>query len=420
MFCPQCGAQYRVLADALDSKVQCRQCHRTFFPKVTAGKRPRKPDYTKAYLGFGGLAVFVVLSFVLLKATGGSEPARAKTNEPPKKVETGTLNPRVQHLMGWADKVARNDTFGIREGTDLVAVQQLFEVEPGVDYRNAAPERRKEIEDAILGAFQSHEKAKYLRDLRCTHGQLVEESMADSDRGQVKLYLVPEEGDERYVAGRGRAEIVVDFVMEGSFPKVTGWTVTRKAPERYVPTGDVYIPHDKIAKPEVVERDFGGQKIEVTESEPVPLEHLEDTPPELRQEIDKLVQDVLESASPTAPGALFNRATDRLVEIGRPAVPRLLNALYELHGDPIGNNIQLSQVCRCLRQVSGNAYDYPVADRPGESRQQTTEKRVSAVKQWYAWWYKYHKGEYDLLIDKRENLEEPLDEPGKSGPDKKK
>ena len=58
--CPQCGAQYRVAADKLDSKIECADCHRVFFAKSTAGKRVAAPDYTKAYIGFGVLAVAIV------------------------------------------------------------------------------------------------------------------------------------------------------------------------------------------------------------------------------------------------------------------------------------------------------------------------------------------------------------------------
>jgi hypothetical protein len=77
VFCPQCGAQYRIAPEVMEGKLRCTQCERTFFPKASAGKGQRKPDHTGAYWGFGIAAVLAIAGFAFLKAGGCSSGARA-------------------------------------------------------------------------------------------------------------------------------------------------------------------------------------------------------------------------------------------------------------------------------------------------------------------------------------------------------
>lgn len=328
-------------------------------------------------------------------------------------METGTLNPRVAAVIEWAKAIAANQTFGIKQASDLAAMQRLLGVSPEKDLANSTGADREELERALFAAFAAHEQTRYLRELECTHGMLLDEAMASAPQGAVRLYLSPPAGSKKYKQN-GRCEMKVDFRMDGTQVRVTGWTVELK-PIQLAPAGSGFIPHDKIAKPETKEIEFRGEKMTVTESEPVPLDHLPETSEAMRQMIDQAVADIVASADPEAPGGLMMNAVLKLKqnqEIRRAATPRLLNALYQFYQDPIAHNIQLNTLCRALRDCTGAAYAYPV-NNVG-SRDELVRLRQSAVKQWYAFWWQFHKHpDWDALIEKDESLEITPKDPAK-------
>ena len=67
--------------------------------------------------------------------------------------------------------------------------------------------------------------------------------------------------------------------------------------------------HEIIEKPELVERVIEGEKVRVAESELVALPHLDDTPEELRREIDRLIGDIVDL---DGDNRLSNRAIGRV------------------------------------------------------------------------------------------------------------
>ena len=183
-----------------------------------------------------------------------------------------------------------------------------------------------------------------------------------------------------------------------SAPELTATTAEGDSTED--PAADASVTHPKISAPQSLKTVLGGTRLTITESELVPLQHLPDTPEELRTEIDGLIETLLDI---DGPGALANRAIDRLDDIGRPAIPRLLNQLQALSADLDGNNFKLTRLDRALRVMTGRAFGYI----PGTHLVQIEEinnQRRSALKQWYAWWFKYHDRDYAVTIDKQESL----------------
>jgi hypothetical protein len=202
--------------------------------------------------------------------------------------------------------------------------------------------------------------------------------------------------------------------MAGDELKVTGWEVL-KQPSKPRPKKPKHVPHEKIAAPEVVEREFGGAKIKVTESELVPLEHLEDTPAELRAEIDQLIDGLMDMEN-----VRYNGSIRRLQQIGRPAIPRLLNKMYEVKPVSKDDREGLKRVIMAMTALSGMQFGYNVADRKDLLIGGTPEERTSALKQWYAWWYKYHDQDFTTAIDKQDDESLLLTEEEKQAAAKKK
>ena len=135
------------------------------------------------------------------------------------------------------------------------------------------------------------------------------------------------------------------------------------------------------------------------ESKLIPLEHLEDTPPELRKEIDGLIAKMIDL---DGPGYQFNRCSRRLREIGRPAIPRLLNKMYETPAKVREDVLVLARIVGALRDTSGVAFGFNPADRKDSDIGGTEEERLSALRQWYAWWYTAHNRDFTRAIDKSE------------------
>jgi hypothetical protein len=172
-----------------------------------------------------------------------------------------------------------------------------------------------------------------------------------------------------------------------------------------------FKPSTEIARPEDKEMQIGGQTIKVRESQPVPLGHEAGTTPEQQQQIDALVADLLASADPEAPGALFGRTCNALEKVGKPVIPRLLNALHDLYPDVNGNNQKISQVDRCLLQLTGMQFAYDVRGTGDAAKDKAA--RESVVRQWFAWWWRFANDTHTDAIEKDENLEpkEPAKKP---------
>jgi hypothetical protein len=129
------------------------------------------------------------------------------------------------------------------------------------------------------------------------------------------------------------------------------------------------------------------------------LEHLEDTPAEVRAQIEKLIPVMLDF---TLRPKENNVARDELVAIGKPAIPMLLNQFYEIKiidtmDDP--SLTQVNMVYDTLKQITGYAPGF--SPLPGQSE----ERRTMALKAYFAWWerngkkFTAPKEQKDLLED---------------------
>jgi hypothetical protein len=405
--CPNCGAQYRISPDHLDSKIECADCHRVFIAKSTAGKKVKPPDYTKAYVGFGVAAV-AIIGLLMMMGGGDPPPKKEPVAAAPKAPQYGIgTHPRADQLAKWAQAVGSGNRLVLGTHSDLPALGKLLGV--------ATPDDT----EAVLQAIQTNDDViRYLRELDCSSATLASESDMTSATGSGIVYLTPKPGDDVYNA-RFRGEFSVAFRMEGEQIKVTGFALkhapTRNPGKGSAPKGMLSGNKD-IAKPVEAEITDGAGTRKVQESKPGPVPHWDKATPELQQLADDVVSDVLRSADPEAPGGLLTRATLKVqTKEQRLAVtPRLLNAMNDCYADVMANNMKLSQLNRALIAVTGFAVNYRIEDSGDAAKDKTT--RESCVRQWFAFWYSNHT-KLDQWFDSRDNLEEPLEEtpPKKSG-----
>lgn len=397
--CPQCGCQYRIAEEKLDSKIECQDCHRVFFAKTTAGKRAVKQDHSKVYVGFGVGAVVLILIFVMMSSSGTTPAKPAPSNTPPKQASysVGT-HPRAIEIAKWANAISSNNELVMSTHSDLEAVAKKLEI--------ASSEPA-----AVCEALRTSEQTRFFRELT-SDAALASEADMTAASGKALVYVTPKTGDDTYLRNT-RGEFAVTFRMDGNDVKVTGWELTMKPnrdPKKGDPSRASFKPDANIAAPQAVEITDSAGTRKVQESQPGPVPHWEKATPQQQQLADQVTADVLRSADPEAPGALFNRALDkvRTMEERQAVAPRLLNAMHDCYADVMANNQKLSQLNRAMVTVTGFAVNYQVATSSDGARDK--KERESAVRQWFAFWWRYH-GDLSKYVDTRDNLDEPLDDP---------
>ena len=410
VFCPQCSAEYRIPGEDMDNRIRCRHCQRVFSPRATLGARRRPQPGALTFIWATVGAVALIGLGVLIKSLATPTPVTNRVAQ--QQPSIGPSNPRVQAVRRWVDAVAAGNSFGIEYGADLAALVKFLEIPTERSYHNAFPDERRELTAKVREVLATGERARVLREFEMTTGQLQNRTMLNSAQGRVLIDLQPRD-PHKY---RGNATVAIDFTMEGVKPGVTGWEVqfaphvvetARDLPQQSAGS-DAVGPHGvgtaeqrghpEIALPRSSHTTFRGKEVLILESELVPLSHLADTDPLLRAEVDRLIGDLLDL---DGPGALANRSIQRLSQIGRAAIPRLLNQFHELSSDLEANNLKLTRVDRALRVMTGRAFEY----EPGShltQREELEEQRLSALKQWYAWWYRNHDRD-SALIDRQEN-----------------
>ncbi|MCA8973106.1 MAG: hypothetical protein KDC98_00215 [Planctomycetes bacterium] len=401
--CPQCGTRYRVSRDALDEKLECQECHRVFFPKTTAGKRVKTQDYTKVYVGFGIGALFILITFMMM--SGGNDEPVKKTNTPtaPTKVVTRGNHPRTAQLVTWANAIHTRNDLVIGTHSDLAAIATAVEA-GGSDAAS------------VIAALQTHASTQYLRDLECTSGSLTTDADMTGSSGHGDLYLVPAAGNKDYE--NDRAEVRVAFHMDGEQVKVESWEITRQI-RRLTPDPNrkgTFKPNEHIERAQMVEISDSAGTRKVMESEPGPVPHWEGADAVLRQKVDEVIAGVLQSAEEGGPPLARFTLKIATMDERKAAVPRALNAMFELYGDVAGNKMKVSQLDRALREWTGFATNFQIKDTGDATKDKT--QRESCIRQWFGFWWRYSSGDLSDFLDMRDNLEDPL--PGEEAPAKEK
>lgn len=362
-----------------------------------AARRKKGNGMIVPIISLCGLGLAVMFGLRLLP---DDKPAPVPVVEK-KVVDLSWDHPRVQAVVNWLEAIHAGNHFTLERSSHFPSLQRFLEIATETPLDNANSVVRHDVERQILAALHEGEATALFRECKARSASLDDAAMHDSPTGTVSVEMPPREDSTymRHLAETGKkyhkgynAQIRVSFVEDGDRVKVASWEVLRSPPK----PRKKRAPHPTIAKPETRETEFGGEKIVITESEPVPLDHLEDTPGELRTEIDELIATLMD---PDAPGATANRAIARLREIGRPAIPRLLNQMYEAKLDTLEQRIAIRGVVRALADMSGQRFGFSVTETGALGTGGTDEERRSALKQWYAWWYNNFDRDYTAAID---------------------
>ena len=346
-------------------------------------------------------AIVLIIVFAVWMTSGDDKPKQVE-----KPVERGPdigwNHPTVRATATWLGMVADDNRVDLAISTDLDAFQRRFKMTDQRPVSSLNGDERSVLKDAILERLTKSDETKLLRDFEPYTGKLAEVAMHTQPSGRAVLEIQARPAvRDQFLSD---ATVEVSFLTRDGRIVVDGFQVISLPREKPKPVVKSTASHEVIAKPEkkVIERD--GKKFSVWEAEPVPLPHLADTPEPIRVEIDQLVGELIRMDSEMRPRDR-TRVKRRLTEIGKPAVPRLLTKFCELKADtPLGVS-QLTQIDALLRDLSGQAFGFtPAQQTVLSSTQENEDARVSALGQWYGWWYYFHDKPLDAAFDKEEDL----------------
>lgn len=381
----------------LDEKVECAQCYRVFIPKAAVGRRVQKPDHTKTYVGFGVAAVAII---VLFAVSGGSSPEpteRASAAVPATPQYSRGNHPRAAALSAWSQAMATNNSLVLSRHSDLARLASQL----GLPSSDSA---------AVVNGLMTHESTKLLRTMRSSAAL---DSDLDMERasGSAQIVVTPQAGDTTFKRNTNGI-FSTTFTVEDGTLKVTSFKLIRTP--IYAPGKDPSVKRYEINKniaksKSVTITDSGGTRV-VQESEPGAMPHWEDATPQQREMADQCVADIIASADDNSPGGLFMRATFKVQEMPdkQAVIPRVLNAMFERYEDPNAYNMELSQLNRAVANWTGYAVNYQVRSS-GDAAKDKKERR-SCIRQWFAFWRRYHKDLSEFVDDSEELLD---DEGGK-------
>lgn len=378
--CPSCHARAKIAESHEGAKVRCAECGRVFVARPAGAKGTVSGGSNNGLLLGGLVGVIALVVVVAIVRSSDEPPVTAKEPEapaapPPAPLEYGWKAPLVQEVVGWHAAAATGNRAVL---TAALNPDLLWEGENRLEdglVDPAAP---------TFAALPAHERLAHVE--RWVDALVAGEGEADD----LVAHWVPYDGE---ITLQTDTEALVRLALR---PRAGGvenrwieWKLAEHDGRLKAYAWARWLSEDerKAAKRdkgyEVVTLSDGSR---VHEREPEPLEHLEDTPEPLRQEIDGLIATMLD-LDLTKEAA---RAQARLVAIGKPAIPPLLTKMYETPADTEHDRIRLNLLDQALQSITGQSFGYA----PGESGSvagTTEERRDSSIRQWFAWWYKNQK-----------------------------
>lgn len=379
--CPSCHARAKLSDDHEGAKVRCAECGRVFVARPQGAKGSVSSGSSTGVLIGVGAGVVVLLFALFLMSRSSDEPVAAKTPTPAPVVapppsttlDTGWKNEHVQAMVklhtaafaGDRDTVKtllHGGRIWAREHTSAEGV-----LDPAVaPFESLPPHERVVALDRWAEELCAGSAKELVADWQPFDGELVEE---DESGAFVRINARPRAGgvESRWIEWH--------LAKDGNRLKAWKW-------ERWFSPDELKAAKKKKGY-EVKTLSDGSV---VHEREPAPLGHLEDTPAELRKEIDGLLVTMLDLEL-TKEGA---RARRRLVEIGRPAIPPLLTKFFEIPADTQENRIRCNMIDQALSDITGQSFGYAPGEA-GTAAGTSEERRESSIKQWFAWWYKNEK-----------------------------
>lgn len=434
--CPKCGTEYRIPEEKLEARVQCRRCGRIFIPRNLLKKSQRRGGGTGVPLGG---AVTILLGLLLIvggavivsnmvspekrpsPSSGTFRSGEGERPDPLAKAREEAEARLHETLPRWLNALKDGNQVQLDLLTDPSGFYKAYPDEEKPKGRNGKPLSwsamdpidRVTWKNRIFDDLSKGDLGKPLREKEYLDGTF---SVTQGDVLSSPFLTGTASFKEKGAKTRGAWIYRFTFTREGPKDnprwKVSGFSLKErpKITPKKKRGGRIRLP--KGIKPEALKEETitrEGKKKKVLVMDPVPLDHLPDTPPELRKEIDHLLE-IASDPNVRPPDAI--KACERLVEIGRPAMPRILNLFYRIvHGpdpDSYENRTTIFRIIKlCLVPMTRCEFGFNPAERPDQEGNSAAQERKVALGQYYVWWFQHSdKAYWDLLKKQREKEEE--------------
>lgn len=385
--CPACKTQANIPESKAGAKVRCGDCGRVYVGRKTGA--PRKSDDPTQYIVIGGVVVLALGLFWWVNNSSQSSVVKAQPEEERKEVivdSTGWDSPLVKIGRTLHTLASNNSEVGILNKIDGESIYHRLNADPdwapeeetfsppplaaGIDQWIIVDASTKQSfqRDAVQRIFHE-EEGELVRDWEPYDGWVV---FNGDDHAAIRLKLahrVDAEEEDRHIEWR--------FTKRGPEWKAWSW-------ERWFSPEEVKAERVRRSRRTTKKTLSDGSL--VIEADVRILDHLEDTPIEVRNEIDTLVPQLLDIDSHPR---LRTTARERLYEIGKPAVPALLSQFAIIPLETEEQAMKLQQAHLLLQEMTGYITTFNVHDAMGG----TLERRESGAKQWFGWyerkWKKY-------------------------------
>ncbi len=406
--CPNCGTTYAIVEDHLDSRLTCKNCKSGFTPRTILERpsRVKRKSPIKGPLIFGAVVVgfFIILAIV---NSGGNKPTKPpRTNSQPSMVNLDLSHPAWQAYNEFHQAIADKNAVSLATRYDFASDWEQHKETGASSWKFLTQKEQGDYRLSVQKRLFETEAGAYFRDMDPGEPSPI------AIKRDAKTATFVATGFPRDEKWTGRSEIQVDVIKKDGIWKVSSFKVLHIPKKPRAKVRHSKNRHPKISKPKLQKVKIGNETYKVAVSKATALPHLESTPASLRKEIDDLL-DVL--IDPSAPFRKMRHARTRLVEIAKPAVPRILTKMYENKGKTQADRESLRLLIDVFNDITGAGLVY-TPGRPDDPNFGSPEVlRKTAIGKAFAFWYMNFKKKSFKVLDEEEKLPPPPKRRGLKG-----
>ncbi len=390
--CPNCRSEYDVQLKVLEKKIRCKKCGNLFraLARKSAAKSKKKNPMFWPLIGMG-VGIFVVI-ILIVEANIDRSDDSAKADEK-KTVQREDPSPKTDQVEDQADQVIRTER------------EQFC-----VDFINAS------IDNNIDKLTQMINFPAYHASLTEADGTFWND-FSETDRIFKKQEYIEQltggsEESENFLSG-ATVEKTLETSCEGGKAHVE--VLLRNNRNGRCQQRDFHLV--KIGKNWLMAsltlgQPYGGDLDEVADNKPKTLDEkysrrinpeaeiekvdlLPDTSEEKKREFERLADDLCSSDR-----SLSREAKERLITMGKPAIPVVLNLLVDLDFKEMDHVARANKCIGILREITDQSFGFSPGFRSGGdfiSMEAALEKSVSL---WFGWWRR-NKDHWEPTKDKK-------------------
>ena len=371
--CPSCRSRFKVPLNTVGKTLPCPRCKEEF-QAIALRSTPRK-SHGPGPIVYAAIVVGAILVAFLIMAVAGknsSEPEPAVASSAPEKKSSETRQPSVQQDPNEVlEQRAKNLVEALRTGDHpllpgWIAYERMHELR----VRDELEERgwsqlaqdeqygkREQYLDLLMGdeITRKFSRAATIESLRAV-------SMG-SGKGKVEAVL-------RNTLTDMTQDLTLEFVTSAG-----SWKLARMV---RAPIGG----EQAVVEPEAPAKERIEKRRRNPEGEVAEVELIADTPSGTTREIKSALDDLLDTSTTTA----ATRARTLLAELGKPAIPHLLNALAPLDMTNPDDLLIATRIASALTDLTGQDFPLVPGMNAGSMVGEGADENEINRRKWFGWW----------------------------------